>query len=217
MKALLLKDIYALKEARVLLVFTLFIAAVMGVLGNAVFIQSYLAAISAVLVLNTIAYDEVGNGYAFLFTLPVSRKQYVVEKYIFGAATAFAGWFFALILSVLTEVFFSQQPGEPGWPVYMGTLFIILIMQAGLIPIKLKFGGQKGKIAILLVFAMVFGCGMLCARLVGGTVDNGMLVIGEFFSTWTPGQILGAGAAVFLVCAAVSLFCSMWIMDHKAF
>lgn len=225
MKALLLKDFYALQESRVLLGLTLVLSVVMGFLGNAVFIQSYISAISAVLVLNAISYDEVDNGYAFLFTLPVSRKQYVIEKYVFGWVTACAGWGIAIILAGFVDSVTSQIPGQLQWLIlgktlailYGGALAIMLVMQAVLIPIQLKFGGQKGKIAVLLTIGAAFGMGALSAKLIGNTVDNGINMIWDFLSSCTLLQILGIYLAAILLSTAISFFCSVRIMERKNF
>lgn len=217
MKALFLKDLYALKESRMLLIFTVFLALVMGCMGNLAFVQSYTAAISAVLVLNVIGYDEVDNGEAFLFTLPISRKQYVTEKYGFALAAAFAGWCLILILSKLASLFSAESLGSEGWLASVCVFFLILVMQALLIPIQLKFGGQRGKIAVLLVFAAAFGCAMLAAKVIGGTIDDGILMLWEGFSTWSFAQILGSGLAVIAVAGGISYVCSLRIMGHKAF
>lgn len=217
MKALFLKDLYALKESRMLLVLTVFLALVMGCMGNIAFVQSYVAAISAVLVLNVINYDELDNGYSFLFTLPISRRQYVMEKYGFGLTTAFAGWCAILILSKLASLFSTESLGMAGWMVSVCVLFAMLLMQALLIPVQIRFGGQKGKIAILLVFAASFGCAMLVVKVIGGSLDEGFLMLWEFFSECSLLQILGTGIVAIAIAGAVSFFCSLRIMDHKAF
>ena len=41
--------------------------------------------VTAIFAITTISYDEFDNGLAFLMTLPVTRKQYVAEKYLLGA------------------------------------------------------------------------------------------------------------------------------------
>ena len=37
--------------------------------------------------MSSISYDEFDNGNAFLFSLPITRKDYVLEKYIFGSVS----------------------------------------------------------------------------------------------------------------------------------
>ncbi len=44
----------------------------------------FLGFVGALFSLSSISYDEFDNGNAFLFSLPITRKDYVLEKYIFG-------------------------------------------------------------------------------------------------------------------------------------
>ena len=42
----------------------------------------YVTFIFTLFTVSTISYDEYDNGYPFLFTLPITRRQYVNEKYV---------------------------------------------------------------------------------------------------------------------------------------
>lgn len=227
MKALFIKDLYALKESRLIMLLTLVLSIIVGCMGNIAFINGYVCAIALVLVLNVIAYDETDNGYVFLFTLPISRKQYVMEKYIFAWMTACAGWCMALILSSLVASFSSdsQVSGELQWLAWGKTmtafygcgLALMLVMQAILIPIQLRFGGQRGRAASLLAFAMIFGAAVLVAKLIGSTVDDGIERILDLILGGSIPQTLGACLVIFLVSSAISFFCSVRIMERKKF
>ena len=61
------------------------------------FAVGFLSLVAALFSLSSISYDELDNGNAFLFSLPVSRGAYAAEKYVFGLILGLAGW----ILSVL--------------------------------------------------------------------------------------------------------------------
>ena len=50
----------------------------------------YITAISGLIGVTTVNYDSYDNGFAYLFTLPVSRRGYVKEKYIFAALSSVA-------------------------------------------------------------------------------------------------------------------------------
>ena len=51
---------------------------------GATFIAMYIPSVMAIYSGNTISYDENGHGYTYLFALPVNKKIYVREKYIFS-------------------------------------------------------------------------------------------------------------------------------------
>lgn len=158
MKAMLLKDFYTLKEAKVLIALMLFVAVIMafwGGEGSADFVISYITVITAVLVLNTIAYDEADNGYAYIFTLPTSRRTYVRAKYLFGFVTGLIGWGIAIVLALIVGAVNRQTAVDSLYIMFAGALVVFLLLQAIMIPVQIKFGGQKGKIAILLLIAAV--------------------------------------------------------------
>ena len=85
MTGLLIKDFRLLKVQKnffALITFILF--------GQILFAENNFFAISfasltfSLLSISTVSYDEFDNGNPFLFSLPVTRKGYVLEKYCFG-------------------------------------------------------------------------------------------------------------------------------------
>ena len=85
MKGLLIKDLKLMKNQKnfflVILVVIAFLAAGSDDLS---FPMGFTAFIGTLFTLSSISYDEFDNGNAFLFSLPITRKQYVLEKYGFG-------------------------------------------------------------------------------------------------------------------------------------
>ena len=84
MKGLLIKDFMLLKNQKSF--FIIIVAAAIGMstlMENSSFIIGYIAVIGSLFTLSTIRYDEFDNGNAFLYTLPITRKDYVYEKYEF--------------------------------------------------------------------------------------------------------------------------------------
>ena len=47
------------------------------------FLMPYITMMVALFTISTISMDEQNNGYAYLFALPFSRKEYVKEKYCY--------------------------------------------------------------------------------------------------------------------------------------
>ena len=65
---------------------------IIGVIGlmmliiydNPSFVFGYLTVMLSFLPITTLAYDDAENGAAYLFSLPVTRRGYVAEKYLFS-------------------------------------------------------------------------------------------------------------------------------------
>ena len=91
MKGLLIKDFVYIKNQRVFLLILAAISVYFFVSGqNLFFVVTYVSAMFATLIVNTVSFDEQDGGMGFLFTLPISRKAYVLEKYVFGILMALA-------------------------------------------------------------------------------------------------------------------------------
>lgn len=122
---------------------------------NQVFAIGYMTFIGALFALSTISYDEADNGNTFLFTLPISRKGYVAEKYLFGLLLGGCFWLIGVLfagVSILTK-------GGLQFRDLFGMAFMLLPVLFGLLalmfPFQLKFGGEKGRIAIIAAIGMV--------------------------------------------------------------
>ncbi len=166
MKGLLIKDFKLLKGqkqffAAVLIVMTVFLMTS----PSLSFVISYITVMMGMLTLTTIGYDEHENGMGYLFTLPVSRKGYVREKYLFGIMTTLPVLAvvsaIAFLVSGIRHIDFSVE--EWGGAI-MGSMLIVTMMLSLLIPIELKFGAERSRIAMTLVFGGAFAVVYIVAK-----------------------------------------------------
>ena len=114
--------------------------------------------------LSSISYDEFDNGNAFLFSLPITRKDYVLEKYIFGLIS---GIMFLLLGTVISLVVIGITKTGSFNEIFLtaGSLFpTILLILSIMLPFILKFGGEKGRIAIIGVMGLIFVIGLLLIK-----------------------------------------------------
>ena len=98
------------------------------------------------MVLNTIAYDEVDNGFAYLFTLPASRRTYVRAKYIFGFVTGLIGWAIAIVLALIVGAVSGQSDIDSLYIMFAGALIVFLLLQAVMIPVRFVFCRLKARL-----------------------------------------------------------------------
>jgi len=98
---------------------------------NFAFIIAYITVMVGILTLTTISYDEFENGMGYLFMLPVSRREYVGEKYLFSIVTTLPGLaavsvFFALLertVASLTRLSTLEQLFSPLF--FYGTVTVL--------------------------------------------------------------------------------------------
>lgn len=157
MKGLFIKDMLYLKnQGKVIGLFLLIGLLVMTAGAEAVFVNSYITFVFATLVLSTITYDEYENGSAYLFTMPISRTGYVNEKYLLGLILCGIGWLISVLLAGAV-MFIKEGTGLTAefWFVAMINLVLALAFMGISMPIRIKFGAEKGKIISFILIGIV--------------------------------------------------------------
>ena len=89
--------------------------------GDPTFAVPYVAMMLCMFSVGTISYDEYDNGGAFLFSLPITRKVYVAEKYVYGFGLC-------LISLIVTSVFAAIIMIEKSRVALMGVVLGIYII-----------------------------------------------------------------------------------------
>lgn len=172
MKGLLNKDLHLLKIQKkfFILIFMISIG-MMFLQEDPLFPIWFFCFVISIFSISTISYDEFDNGYPFLFTLPVTRLSYTIEKYIFTFLLCMASWilttaFGSCFVGIQTNSVFTEYMIDA-----LLVLPVILFMQAIMIPVYLKFGTEKGRIAIIILcvgfIALVYGISY-CANVLSG-------------------------------------------------
>lgn len=212
MKGLLIKDFKLVKNQSTILFVIAIVAVVLAMTSDdPSVIIGYLTSVYSIFVLSTISYDELDNGNAFLFTLPFSRKLYVMEKYIFGIIMGLIGWALATFgggfyLMVKTNTFSMLE-----WVTVASICVIILLFCLAItIPFQLKFGAEKGRIALLVV---VFGTIGISSWL-SDEVKESFL---QYVNTLPAGAQLGIGFLIAFIVLFLSMTISIGIQEKKEF
>lgn len=148
MIGLILKDIYNLKKQSkiylILLVFYFF----MGMANRSIsMFGTMLSVLAAMLPVTAMAYDEKNNWERYALTMPLSRKDMVLSRYILGLLFAFI----AFIISMASSVFLSNESFVESVAVNVDTLCFVLLLMAIIFPILFKFGIEKGRILMILI------------------------------------------------------------------
>ncbi len=149
MTGLLIKDWKLLKNQGKYFLTVILFAAMMLFINSweyTSFATSYMTFLITMFTLSSFSYDEYDNGMQFLLGLPISRKTYVREKYLFGIILAVATWTLSILMQVL--FFRLQKPADyvfefPGiFPVFLAIVFLFLGYS---VPFMLKYGAEKGR------------------------------------------------------------------------
>jgi hypothetical protein len=177
--------------------------------------MGYMMMVSATLAITTISYDYFEKGMSFLLTLPITKKMYVVEKYLLSAMVGLVVALLGCFLNVLGGLFGAQA----AWNEFAATagvsLAAAMIMLAIYIPVYLKCGPEKSRVAILIVVGVFVGGGYLAIKV--EPVQKLLYQLLEKLSIMELPQVIGIGVAVWALLMAVSIVVSLGIMEKKEF
>ena len=217
MRGLLTKDfLLVFKRKQTLIIFAA-MALIMGFAMDGTFIIGYVTMLAAIVSVSTISYDEFENGFSFLMTLPISRKTYVFEKYLFCFLMSLAGWCVSIVIYAVGNTV-KQIPmdliGE--LPMLFAILPVMLLFTVLIIPLQLKFGVEKSRIAI---FA-IYGGMALIAFLVTKLISASNIEVSKLLSALNaihPFHLLILLSVLWLAISFVSYLICERIMEKKEF
>lgn len=211
MKGLLIKDFKLMKMQKRFFLLILLVGVIITFSSYEVaFTTGFMAFVSSLFSISSISYDEFDNGNAFLFSLPISRRTYAVEKYIFGAILGCCAWVLAMIIAISVGFLKGIHPDTETWFSAFLILSMMFVILALMLPFQLKFGGERGRIVLLLV--------------IGGLAPNGLELIGiDLLAMLDAMSAVNAGIMSFitlliaLLFLGVSCLISIGIVQKKEF
>ncbi len=223
MKGLMIKDLCLLRNQGKSMLLMLALGLFMEVQMGAGTIIWFLTFLGAMLASGTANYDEFDNGFSFLFTLPITRRQYVREKYVFSVLFVL----FCLAVSILFSLVFSLLPGRsiagPSDILFMSSMGILIsgFLLATVLPLRLKFGSEQSRIVWILFFlvitALIVGGGELFRRANSLEAFQNLSAAFKALNSWSAGQILAMCTVVSLVLLLISEQISERIVMKKEY
>lgn len=216
MTALFEKDMRLIFIRKSVLYMYLVIGVVFSCAFSSSFSGAYLTMLGTILALSTLSYDDSDNCMEFLFTLPCTRKQYVMEKYLFVYGFSLAAGLIGMIIGVIA----GSVKGEPVDSLMFVEIIasevpIFVIIGGIMIPLQLKFGPERTRVVFLLIFGTVFGIAFLISR-ISKMVD----VIADFaikLDSMSMLSLAAISAVILIVFSLISVFISIKIIEKKEF
>lgn len=170
-KGLITKDILQLKTYKrtliiFIVIFTITSISGEGGIGNMLAIMLTLG--FGMFSMASFNYDELNKADRYILTLPLTKKEVVLSKYILVICSTVIGSIIGITLGViLTFAINKQVPNiEKLISVGLGSVLGIGLIEAIQIPCVYKWGAEKGRIQMVIVTALV-------ALLAGGIIFIG--------------------------------------------
>lgn len=216
MSGLLAKDICLIKKRRMFMIITIVMAWILGVMGANDFVVGYLAMLGAVFVVSTISYDEMNDGYSFLFTLPIDAKGYVIEKFILSYFISVIFWIIGVVFLYIGRVLAGLIMGDfTAYLIMIPTAFFIV---AVMIPLQLKFGAEKSRAVMILGVGICMALWFIIEKIMD-SINAGEAAITDnflaFFSNMTAGTVTLVMYLITLVVTIISVCTSISVLKNK--
>lgn len=150
MKGLILKDLLNLKSSfKMLGVMILFFAVAFLSQRNGV-VFGIIIMMFAMMVVTTISCDDLAKWDAYALTMPVTRKEIVLSKYLVMALLNTLGAVLSVIVGIVGS-FFIKQSFDQEILVIVGLVYLIAFIFGSLIiPLIYKFGTEKARLMLFL-------------------------------------------------------------------
>ena len=217
MKGLLIKDLKLMMGQKNFFLMIIAMMLFMSFLfDDTTFMIEFVSFVMSLFTLSTISYDEFDNGYAFLFTLPINKKMYAIEKYNLGLLLGCTSLVLATLLACAVSLIKGIMPIFDVMIAALMTLPSLLIIEAIMIPFQLKYGGEKGRIAIIIAVGIVFAIGAMLVN-VSGMFGVDMTLFVSQLSTLSIGMLVCMLYLIAVVIFLVSMKISIIIMNKKEF
>ena len=159
MKGLILKDLLNLKSTfKMLGAMIVFFAVAFLREGNS-FVFGIIILMFAMMVVTTISYDDLAKWDAYALTMPVTRAEMVLSKYLVMALLNTLGAVLSLIVGVAGSII-MRKSFDLEILTIIGLIYLIaFIFGSVIIPLIYKFGTEKARL-------MLFLCALLPTALI---------------------------------------------------
>ncbi len=203
MKGLILKDFINLKKQSkvigVLVVFYLLLA--ITTKNNSMF-GAMMLILFAMMPITAISYDERANWDKYGLTMPVSRTEMVLSKYILGLILSS----FALVLNFIVQILMGTEMNTENITIVFVIFGVSIIFFSLLLPIMFKFGVEKGRMLMILVLMLPTIIIMLLPEIVKTPPSEEMIT-----------KALYALPFIIVIIYVLSIFISINIYNKKEF
>lgn len=160
-KALIKKDLYNLSSYKVsIMIVVIFCSLAIISTGSVNYGPIMISTIIGMSSLSTFNYDEISKANKYILTLPVSKKEIILSKYILTISSiiigGILGYFLSIALASTMNVFNENKIDINLMKLLystVGGLFGISLVEAIQIPSIYKWGAEKGRIQM---FAIIF-------------------------------------------------------------
>ncbi len=177
----------------------------------------YTMMLAAIFSTSSISYDSHENGMAYLLTLPIQKKLYVVAKYVFSLIVIGIMGAVIFLLACGCDVFGARVIDMGA----LGESFVIaivmgMVMVSFMIPIYVIFGPEKARVAVIVIIGIVAAGYYVITKVFA----DSMAKVAEFLvrmESLSDLQLAMLVAGIMLVIVAISMIITIVGLEKKEY
>ena len=147
MLGLIQKDLINIKKTLRVYVIVAAFYAVLSFMGSAASgLMGVIIILTAMLPITAISYDERAKWDRYALTMPVSRRDIVLSKYLLGLALLIPAMIVCLLFGMIAGMDFQEN-----LVICLLLAMLSIFMMSLILPIIYRFGVERGRIAMMLV------------------------------------------------------------------
>ena len=218
MKGLLIKDCKLMLGQKSFLGLAALMGIIyLGIYSDPTFAIMFVTIMCSIFSVSTLTYDEHENGMAYLFTLPIRKKDYVLEKYVFYImSTVITGGVMFVLAWIAVWI---RELGTSWEDLCVGMLsawFVSTILVSYMIPASLKFGIEKSRIVMGSAMAAIFLLVYLAIKISkSGNTDVERLM--QALGNMSAGTVILMLLIVAVVIVIISMIIAMKVIEKREF
>ncbi len=153
MEGLLLKDIVNLKKSGKQIVLAIAVLAVFALsMKNAPYLIGMAVLMTSMLVMTSIAYDEAAKWDKYALTMPLVKKDIVLEKYVLLVLLTVVGGVVSGIFGCIMTVVLKSGKMIETLAACGVIMMVALLMFSLVLPVLFRFGVEKARMIMFIIF-----------------------------------------------------------------
>lgn len=201
MKGLLIKDLLNLRKQSIIILalFVFYMIMAMGS-GNVMMFGFVVTLMTVMLTITSMAFDERSNWDKYALTMPISRKDIVLSKYLLGGILAGL----AFVINIIFMTVARSGMGAETALTALGMMGISIFFLSVMMPLFYKFGVERGRLIMMATFSLPTSAVVIAVKVGLKPPDPQVLELLPYIA-----------AGIALLVAGISILISLRIISKK--
>lgn len=157
MFGLIIKDLCSSKKSSKMILLLCIFYFFIGIMAKNFQVLNIGVAVFLVIIpINALAFDEKSKFEKYALTMPISRKELILSKYLLGIILGFVCLIIGFLLNIISYYFLDIVITSKSIIIMFTYFFVTIIILFITLPIFFKYGTQKARFVLFAIFSIPF-------------------------------------------------------------